>query len=126
MKLTTLILCAVLLLSPSTMEAQTPMQQPMPQQPPEQPELPRELQLERDNLILQVRINELEAQLAALKAQLVNERVSAAAPAMIQKLQAAAPDWVLDPQTLTFTKKQTSAATAPAPAAPTTPAQPRP
>jgi hypothetical protein len=75
----------------------------------DQPTLSRELQLERENLLLTARINELETQLAQIKSQLINDRISKAAPTLIQKLQAAAPEWDINPNTLEFTKKQTAA-----------------
>lgn len=85
--------------------AQPPAPQPAAQ---EQPTLPRDLQLERDNVLLQARVNELEMQLAALKAQYINERIAQQAPALIQRLQAAAPDWDVNPQTLSLTRKQSA------------------
>lgn len=78
--------------------------------PADQPTLPRDVQLERDNLLLQARVNELETQLAALKAQFINERIAQQAPAVIQRLQAAAPDFDVNPQTLVLTRKTTAAA----------------
>lgn len=82
---------------------------------PAQPTISRELQLERDNLLLTARINDLEAQLAQLKSQVINDRISKAAPDLIQKLQAAAPEWDVNPQTLEFTKKALAPVAAPAP-----------
>jgi len=103
-------------------------QPPTPSQPaaqaPAQPELPEALRLARDNLLLQARVNELETQIAALKAQLINDRIGQAAPALIQKLQAAAPEWDVNPQTLEFTRKAAAATLAPTPQA--APQAPRP
>ena len=82
---------------------------------PAQPTISRELQLERDNLLLTARINDLEAQLAQLKSQVINDRIGKAAPELIQKLQAAAPEWDVNPQTLEFTKKAPAPAVTPAP-----------
>lgn len=92
---------------------------------PNQPELSAELRLERENMLLTARVAELETQISQLKAILVQDRIGKAAPDLIQRLQAAAPEWDVNPQTLEFTKKQ---AAVPPPPAPTTapPAQPRP
>ena len=79
------------------------------QQVPQQqqgPELSAELRLERENMLLTARVAELENQLAQLKAVLVNDRISKAAPTLIQKLQAAAPGYDVNPNTLEFTPKQ--------------------
>jgi len=82
--------------------AQTPTGAPQV----EQPTLSNELRLERENLLLTARVNELEGQIAQLKAQVINDRIAKAAPTLIQKLQAAAPEWDINPNTLEFTKKQ--------------------
>ncbi len=92
---------------------------------PNQPELPAELRLEKENMLLTARIAELETQVAQLKAMLVNDRIGKAAPSLIQRLQEAAPEYDVNPNTLEFTKKQT-AATPPPPAPVAPPAQPRP
>jgi len=102
-------------------QAQPPAAPAQAVQAPAQPTLPAELRLERDNLLLQARINELETQLAALKAQFINEQIGKAAPALIQKLQAAAPEWDVNPQTLELTPKKTAAQPAPATPPPPTP-----
>ena len=104
-------------------------QGPSPNGQPNQPELPAELRLEKENMLLTARIAELETQVAQLKALLVNDRIGKAAPSLIQRLQDAAPEWDVNPNTLEFTRKQT-AATPPVTPAPTPtpapPAQPRP
>jgi len=119
MRLITLAL-TVLLMTAMNGYAQ---QQPQPQQP-DQPQLSAELRLERENLLLTVRVAELESQLTQVKTALVQERVSKAAPTLIQKLQAAAPEWDVNPNTLEMTRKQTAAAPALAP--PPQPSQPQP
>ena len=63
-------------------QAQPPAQ---PGQRPAQPEIPEALRLERDNLLLQARVNELETQLAAVKAQLINEQIGKVAPVISPK-----------------------------------------
>jgi hypothetical protein len=88
-------------------------QQPAAQQP-DQPQLSNELRLERENILLTVRVAELENQLTQLKAMLVNDRISKAAPTLIQKLQAAAPEWDVNPNTLEFTRKQAGGTAPPA------------
>lgn len=105
-----------------TMALLAPLAAQTPAPAPAQPTLSRELQLERENVLLTARIAELEAQLAQVKALLVQDRLSKSVPELIQKLQAAAPEWDVNPQTLEFTRK--TATTAPAPASP--PATPRP
>lgn len=90
----------------------------------EQPQLSNELRLERENMLLTARIAELESQLSQLKTVLVNDRLSKAAPTLIQKLQEAAPEWDVNPNTLEFTRKQTGVVQAPQ--APPVPSQPRP
>lgn len=92
---------------------------------PSQPDLPAELRLEKENMLLTARIAELETQVAQLKAMLVNDRIGKAAPSLIQRLQEAAPEYDVNPNTLEFTKKQT-AATPPSAVTPAPPAQPRP
>jgi hypothetical protein len=85
--------------------------QQQPQQLQQQgPELSNELRLERENMLLTARVAELEAQLTQLKTVLVNDRIAKAAPTLIQKLQAAAPEWDVNPNTLEFTRKQTAVA----------------
>jgi len=106
----------------ATLQAQQPA--PPAAQAPTQPELPEALRLERENLLLTARINELETQLAALKAQLIGDRIGQRAPALIQRLQAAAPDWDLDPQTLEFRPKAAAAQGAQVPAPAATPPPP--
>lgn len=106
------------------MNAQAPTGQP------NQPDLPAELRLEKENMLLTARIAELETQVAQLKALLVNDRIGKAAPDLIQRLQAAAPEWDVNPNTLEFTRKQTAVAPVAVPPAsaptPPPPAQPRP
>jgi len=97
--------------------------QQAPQQQ-DQPQISNELRLERENLLLTVRITELEAQLTQLKTALVQERINKAAPTLLQKLQTAAPEWDVNPQTLEYTRKQTGVVQAPQ--APPVPSQPRP
>ena len=94
---------AVLLMTTMNGYAQQPQQ-------PDQPQLSNELRLERENILLTARVAELEAQLTQLKTVIVNERISKAAPSLIERLQAAAPDWDVNPNTLEFTKKQTAVA----------------
>lgn len=123
------IFCVVLFLVVTTMNVYA--QQPAPpqqQQQQDQPELPKELALERENLLLTARVNELETQLAALRAQLVNDRIGKIAPSLIQRLEAAAPEYDVNPQTLQMTRKQTAAVPAPSNGAvtPSQPTQPRP
>jgi hypothetical protein len=109
-------------------------QQPQQSQQTDQPQLSNELRLERENMLLTARVTELEAQITQLKTVLVQDRISKAAPTLIQKLQAAAPEWDVNPQTLEFTRKQTAVAPQTVPqVAPTVvpqvapqPSQPRP
>jgi hypothetical protein len=108
MRLLTLALTVLLM---TTMNGYT---QQVPQQP-DQPQLSNELRLERENMLLTARVAELEAQITQLKTVLVNDRISKAAPTLIQKLQAAAPEWDVNPNTLEFTRKQTAVAPTGAP-----------
>lgn len=116
----TLFLTAVL-----TMTGMNGYAQQAPQQQ-QGPELSAELRLERENMLLTARVAELEAQITQLKTMLVNDRIAKAAPALIQKLQAAAPEYDVNPNTLEFTPKQTAAAPQAAPPAAPQPSQPRP
>jgi hypothetical protein len=123
------MIVVVLLLVSSAASAQSPAAPaaPAPQQQTqqeEQPQLPDVLRLERDNLLLQVRIAELELQLSAAKAQLLNARATEIAPSLIQRLQTAAPDFDVDPQTLQLTRKKSAAGAAPAAAPPAAPGSP--
>lgn len=82
------------------------------------PPLSTELQLERDNLLLQARVAELEAQLAQLRTQLMTDRIASRAPALIQRLQASVgPEWEVHPQTLQITRKPPATDAAPPPPA---------
>ena len=122
--LTSLFLTAVLTMTTGGyVNGQVPGQQ-------DQPQIPNELRLERENMLLTARIAELEAQITQLKTVLVQDRISKAAPTLIQKLQEAAPEWDVNPQTLEFTRKQTGVVQAPPGTASVVqapvPAQPRP
>lgn len=103
-------------------------QVPAPPAAPVAPELPEALRLERDNLLLQARVIELETQIAALKSRVVSDSIGKAVPGLISKLEAAAPGWAVDPQTLELKPKTAaevlSAPAAPVPAAPRAPSAP--
>ncbi len=99
--------------------APPPESAPAAAQAPTPPELPTELQLARENLLLTARVNELAVEVAQLRAQLVNLQIGQRAPALIERLQAAAPGWDVDPQTLELTPRP--AAVDPAAPPPTPP-----
>ena len=114
-------LCVLTVVCVSSALAQSPA--PGATTQAQEPTLPTELRLERDNMLLQSRVTELEVQLAAMKAQLVQVRLGELVPSIVQRLQAAAPEYDVDPQTLQLTRKKT-AGTAPAPAAAPPPTSP--
>ncbi len=102
--LTLRVVLALLIVS-TPVRAQDPAAPPPEPAPaaapgPTPPELPTELRLARENLLLTARVNELETQVAQLRAQLVNAQIAQQVPALIERLQAAAPAWDVDPQTL--------------------------